>query len=184
MLASEQDPQLIYECLSILNAFLIAMPESTDVFTMHRGQLDAAMGSILSRKYQPHLKDQGDRASDMVLRLGRNLLTNKVITAFNVPPKCLMRQRDIELVASLVELTGGQCCDEHLIAKLFEVMLRPSNVSEGCLAQVITSLSKVAASQALLQHCDQSIFLQYLRYPNDRFKIAACRLIAHSGATD
>ena len=112
------------------------------------------MEGILLKRYPPHLKDQGDRAADMVLRLGRNLLVRKVIQNFQPPAGCLMRQKDIELVASLVELTGGQCCDDLLVKRLYAIMLKPNSVSEGCLGQVVTSLSKISASQTLLKECD------------------------------
>lgn len=80
----------------------------------------------------------------MVLRLGRNLLKRQVISEFNPPHGCLARQKDIELVASLVELTSGKCCDHNVIEALYKIMIEPYRVSESCLLQIITGLSKLA----------------------------------------
>ena len=59
----------------------------------------------------------------MVLRLGRNMLQQQIIKEFSPPKGCLARQKDIELMASIVELTKGKCCDAQVIDKLLSILI-------------------------------------------------------------
>ena len=55
-----ESPQILYECLAILNSFLMDMPEATDVFCVHRAQIQQVMERLLSAQYAVHVLDQGE----------------------------------------------------------------------------------------------------------------------------
>jgi len=63
-------------------------------------------------------------------------------------------------------------------------MLDPVNVSEDCLAQILTSLSMIEATYELLytQTAAEHVLASYLRYPNSNFKLAAIRMLVRIGS--
>lgn len=65
-------------------------------------------------------------------------------------------------------------------------MLDPSNLSEDCLGQILTSLSQIDATYELINSSTiaEKILASYLRYPNTNFKIAATRMLVKIGSKE
>jgi len=63
-------------------------------------------------------------------------------------------------------------------------MLDPVNVSEECLAQILTSLSMIEATYQLIyaHTAAEQVLASYLRYPNSNFKLAATRMLVRIGS--
>jgi hypothetical protein len=76
--------------------------------------------------------------------------------------------------------------DADVLQKFFKLMLDPANVSEECLAQILTSLSLIDATYELLRASTtaEQILASYLRYPNTNFKLAAARMLVKIGSKE
>ncbi len=86
-LLNDRDPNMIYECLVILNSFLIDFPDAIDVFHVFAQEIKQSIHNILNNQF--HL--MADRLNEMTLRLIRNLLESDIIDSIHIPSGVLAR---------------------------------------------------------------------------------------------
>ena len=84
---------MLYECLAIVNSFLIDLPDAHKKFGVSNSELKSKLEQIL--------QVQSAKVVEIALRLIRNLISRGVLDSVEIPKGVMSKVRDIELVASL-----------------------------------------------------------------------------------
>ncbi len=106
------DPESLYECLVILNSFMIDFPAASYVFLIFKLELQAKLEIIL--------KSDSQKVAEIGLRLTRNLIKHKILSSVKIERGVMSRVRDIDLVASLASFVEPE--DTDLVARLISVL--------------------------------------------------------------
>jgi len=83
----------LYECLAIVNSFLIDLPDANKKFGVSNSELKSKLEQIL--------QVESAKVVEIALRLIRNIISRGVLDSVEIPKGVMSKVRDIELVASL-----------------------------------------------------------------------------------
>ena len=86
-LLNDPDANIIYECLVILNSFLIDFPDAIDVFHVFAQEIKQSIHNILYNQ----ISLMADRLNEMTLRLIRNLVESDIIDSVYIPSGVLAK---------------------------------------------------------------------------------------------
>ena len=86
-LLNDPDANIIYECLVILNSFLIDFPDAIDVFHVFAQEIKQSIHNILYTQ----ISLMADRLNEMTLRLIRNLVESDIIDSVYIPSGVLAK---------------------------------------------------------------------------------------------
>jgi hypothetical protein len=91
--------EVLYECLAILNSFIIDLPAATNSFAINKLEL--------KKKLEQIMLANSTKVVDIVLRLSRNLLRREIFESLRIPKGVMSKVRDIDLVASLAHFVDS-----------------------------------------------------------------------------
>lgn len=157
----------VYECIAILNSFLIDLPEAINLFAIHNMEL--------KNKIEKIMMSDSIRVVDIVLRLSRNLLNSKLLENLKIPKGILSKVRDIDLVASLAQFVDSE--DTDVVTRLLNVLCKPNQAYESCVAKVLNAFCHMpgAITELSKPQFKQTVF-DFTRYPNQDIKLPAIEL--------
>ena len=109
MVNIDTDSNVLYECLAILNSFLISFPKSNDVYTIFKSEIESRLCQIIRNDFAY------EKVIAISLRLLKNLVEQKITKEFKIESGILVKIADIELVACLAQFAAQ---DEALATRL------------------------------------------------------------------
>lgn len=127
----QTDPDVLYECLVILNSFLIDFPPAIDVLKTFKSKLETNLEKFISTDHE--------KIVEIGLRITRNLIKHKILNTCKIEAGILNKIRDLDLVASLAPFSSKS--DTEIVQRLAKVIQNPFKTSEQCLAQILTACS-------------------------------------------
>lgn len=98
---SLDDPLILYECLAILNSFLIQFKKSNDVFSVFKADIQKKLNLVIRNACEKHPDPAHQKVTEISLRLLKNLVHQTIITDFEINSGVLAAIPDTELIACL-----------------------------------------------------------------------------------